>query len=132
MKSWLFQITRNAIIDHYRKSKKSENIPLLLSEEDEDTEGDVMEVVESWVSPFINSLPQKYQKALILSEINGMPQKEMASHLGISYTAAKTRVHRARLLLKQKLTQCCIFHTDKYGNIMDYDSNPNYCDPCKN
>lgn len=132
MKSWLFQITRNTIIDHYRKSKKPENSPLLLSDEDEAKEGDVMEVVESWVSPFINSLPEKYKEALILSELKGMSQKEMAVYLGISYAAAKTRVHRGRLLLKQKLTECCIFHTDKYGNIMDYESNPDYCKSCDN
>lgn len=132
MKSWLFQITRNAIVDHFRKSKKSEKIPLLFSDEDEAIEGDVMEVVESWVSPFINRLPEKYKEALILSELKGMSQKEMAVHQGISYTAAKTRVHRGRMLLKQKLTECCIFHTDKYGNIIDYDSNPDYCKSCEN
>ena len=132
MKSWLFQITRNAIIDHYRKSKKSENNHLELSEEDDEISSDVMEEVESWVTPFIHSLPQKYQEALILSEINGMPHKEMAIQLGISYTAAKTRVHRGRTMLKQKLTQCCIYHADKYGNIMDYNRNENNCDSCNN
>ena len=132
MKSWLFQITRNTIIDHFRKAKKSAYIPMLLAEEDEATEDDVMEVVESWVSPFINSLPEKYKEALILSELRGMSQKEMAVHQGISYAAAKTRTQRGRLLLKQKLTECCIFHTDKYGNIMDYDSNPDYCKNCEN
>nr|WP_321353776.1 RNA polymerase sigma factor SigZ [uncultured Draconibacterium sp.] len=132
IKSWLFQITRNTIVDHFRKAKKSENIPLSLSEENDEISDDVMEEVESWVLPFIISLPEKYREALILSEIKGMSQKEMAIYLGISYSAAKTRVHRGRLLLKQKLTECCIFYTDRYGNIMNYESNPNYCKSCNN
>lgn len=132
IKSWLYQIARNAIVDHFRKAKKSENMAVFVSEEDKAISDDVMEQVESWVSPFINSLPEKYSEALILSELKGMSQKEMAVYLGISYSAAKTRVHRGRMLLKQKLTECCIFHTDKYGNIMDYKSNPNYCKSCDN
>ncbi|HYQ57362.1 MAG TPA: RNA polymerase sigma factor SigZ [Draconibacterium sp.] len=132
IKSWLFQITRNAIVDFYRKAQKQGNFAESLPEEKEEISEDVMEEVESWVAPFINRLPEKYREALILSEIKGMSQKEMALYLGISYSAAKTRVHRGRLLLKQKLTECCIFYTDKYGNIMNYESNPNYCKSCNN
>ena len=132
IKSWLFQITRNAIVDYYRKAQRPGNIAESLPEENDEISDDVMEEVESWVAPFINRLPEKYREALILSEIKGMSQKEMALYLGISYSAAKTRVHRGRLLLKQKLTECCIFYTDKYGNIMNYESNPNYCKSCNN
>lgn len=132
IKSWLYQITRNTVIDYIRKTKKSEYIAEYVSEEQNEMPDDVMEEVESWVYPFINNLPEKYREALILSELKGMSQKEMAIYLGISHSAAKTRVHRGRLLLKQKLTECCIFHTDKYGTIMDYKSNPNYCRSCNN
>lgn len=125
MKSWLFQITRNAIIDHFRRSKTSGNIPSFLTEENDELNGNVTEEVGNWISPFISSLPEKYKEALILSELNGMSQKEMAAHLGISYVAARARVQRGRKMLKKKLTQCCIFHTDKYGNILDYSSKNN-------
>lgn len=130
MKSWLFQITRNAIIDHYRQSNASGNIPLLFQEENDELNGNVTEEVGKWISPFISSLPEKYKEALILSELNGMSQKEMATHLGISYVAARARVQRGRKMLKEKLTQCCIFHTDKYGNIMDYRAKKNDDDNC--
>ncbi len=132
MKSWLFQITRNAITDHYRQSKKSENLSVLTADTDDEITEDVMEEVESWVAPFINDLPEKYKEALILSELKGMSQKELAVQQGISYPAAKARVHRGRLLLKQRLSECCSFHTDKYGTIMDYKSNRNYCSNCDN
>jgi len=132
LKNWIFQITRNAIIDHYRKSKPSENISLFLDNEDIDANDDVTKEVGSWIFPFIITLPEKYKEALILSEINGMSQKEMADHLGISHAGAKSRVQRGRTMLKEKLTECCIFHADKYGNIMDYSHNPDDCDSCNN
>uniref|UniRef100_UPI0032172824 RNA polymerase sigma factor SigZ n=1 Tax=uncultured Draconibacterium sp. TaxID=1573823 RepID=UPI0032172824 len=130
MKSWLFQITRNVIVDYYRKTKKADNLMVSASGEKEENESDVMEVVESWIYPFISRLPEKYREALILSELKGMSQKEVAVQQGISYTAAKARIHRGRIMLKQKLTQCCIFYADKYGTIMDYKSNPDYCSSC--
>lgn len=130
MKSWIFQITRNTIIDHFRESKASRNIPLFLQEENDDINSNITEEVGDWLSPFIRSLPEIYQEALILSEIKGIPQKEMANQLGISYVSAKSRIQRGRKMLKVKLTQCCIFHTDKYGNIMDYNRNTNNCDIC--
>ena len=132
IKNWLFQITRNTIIDHFRESKVSENIPSDLQEEDDEINNDIIEEVGNWISPFIRSLPEKYQEALYLSEIKGMSQKDLAAHLGISYTGAKSRVQRGKKMLKEKLTQCCIFHTDKYGNIMDYDHKKNSCDSCNN
>jgi RNA polymerase sigma-70 factor (ECF subfamily) len=89
-----------------------------------------MEEVSSWISPFIMGLPKKYRDALILSEINGMSQKDLAVHLGISYAGARSRVQRGRRLLKEELTQCCIFHTDKYGNIMDVNRKSDDCDNC--
>ncbi len=132
MKSWLFQITRNTIIDYYRESKTPANMPIFLEDEDDEATDDITDEVGAWLSPFIKSLPEKYQEALTLTEINGMSQKDLASHLDISYAGAKARVQRGRVMLKDKLTQCCIFHTDKYGNIMDYKPNTNSCDSCNN
>ena len=132
LKSWIFQITRNTIIDHYRESSTSAKLPQDLQEEDDELKNDINEEVESWISPFIQRLPDKYQEALLLTEIEGMSQKDLAVHLGISYAGAKSRVQRGRALLKEKLTQCCTFHADKYGNIMDYNPNTNSCNSCDN
>jgi RNA polymerase sigma-70 factor (ECF subfamily) len=130
LKNWLFQITRNTIIDHFRDSRTTESISTDLPEEYDETNEDIMEEVGNWISPFIRGLPKKYRDALILSEINGMSQKDLAVHLGISYAGARSRVQRGRRLLKEELTQCCIFHTDKYGNIMDVNRKSDDCDNC--
>jgi len=132
LKTWIFQITRNAIIDHFRESKSSENLPSDIPEEDDEIENDITEEVGIWINPFIKTLPEKYQEALILTELDGMSQKDLAAHLGISYAGAKSRVQRGRTMLKERLTQCCIFNTDKYGNIIDYKHNPDTCNSCNN
>lgn len=124
VRSWLYQITRNAIIDYFRKEK----VRTRIGEEwgkDEDWEDDTaMQHMESCIRPMIDSLPTKYREALILSEIEGLSQKELAAQLGISYSGAKSRVQRGRLLLKQTLTDCCTFELDRYGKILDYRPNP--------
>lgn len=132
LKSWIFQITRNTIIDHYRESNALEEIPSDLQEEDGEINNDITEEVGAWISPFIRRLPDKYQEALRLTEIKGMSQKDLATHLGISYAGAKSRVQRGRALLKEKLTQCCTFHADKYGNIMDFNPKAKSCNSCDN
>ena len=108
IKNWLFQITRNTIIDHFRELKALGNIPSDLQEEDDDINKDITEEVGTWISPFIGRLPKKYQEALILSEINGMSQKDLAAHLGISYAGAKSRVQRGRTILKEELTSLSV------------------------
>jgi RNA polymerase sigma-70 factor (ECF subfamily) len=56
-----------------------------------------------------------------MSEIDGLPQREIAERLGLSLSGAKSRVQRGRAMLKDILDQCCVFHFDKRGNLMDCD-----------
>lgn len=119
--SWIFQITRNAITDYYRKQQKS-NREISKVEQIEDLHHtDETQEFSRCVSPMINALPDKYKEALTLSEIEGLPQNELAELLGISYSGAKSRVQRGREKLKDLLLQCCTITTDKYGNIIEYD-----------
>jgi len=120
MASWIFQITRNKINDYYRKKKnelqkeKTNHIePYIV-----DTEYNEYDEFNQCVIPMINNLPHKYKEAVMLSEIEGLSQKEMAFKLNISYTGAKSRVQRGRKQLKELLVLCCAIKTDKYGNII--------------
>ena len=124
VKPWLYQITRNAIADHYRRQRTATAEPqpeLPEALPDDDT---AMRHIESCIRPMIHSLPPIYREALLLSEIEGLSQKELAVRLGISYSGAKTRVQRGRLLLRQALTDCCTFEIDRYGKILEYRPNP--------
>ncbi|UCH13605.1 MAG: RNA polymerase sigma factor SigZ [Bacteroidales bacterium] len=120
LQSWLYQVTRNAISDYYRDKEKAEKIPagvLKLESEDEDN---MMKEAESWIGCLVKGLPDIYREAIELSELKGVPQKDIARKLNISYVNARSRVQRGRNMMKDKLTECCLFNVDVYGNILDY------------
>jgi len=113
--TWIYQITKNTIIDHYRK--QSRNIHAV----DLDWEDDVPnfnECVTGYLNRLLPTLPDKYREALELTELKNLSQLELAERLGISYSGAKSRVQRARQLLKQKLDEVLIVKMDPYGNAI--------------
>jgi len=50
-------------------------------------------------------LPADYQAAVLLHDVEGLSNGEVAETLGISVGNAKTRVHRARLFLRKRLAE---------------------------
>ena len=117
---WVYQITRNTIIDFYRKKKldysdKDFDKPLPL--EMEDINGDFL----SCVKPFISQLPKKYKDILTTVTYNNISQKEYAQAENISYSAAKSRIQRAKEKLKELFLACCSVQSDSYGNIVSYE-----------
>ena len=122
LESWIYQVTRNAIIDSYRSKRATTTLDepeaLHLSEElpDEDI---VTELFPS-IRAMVLSLPEKDRQALILTEYQGLTQKELAQRLGLSLSGAKSRVQRAREKLKQQLLACCHFELDRRGHVIDY------------
>jgi RNA polymerase sigma-70 factor (ECF subfamily) len=51
----------------------------------------------------VNELPDPYRIAFHLSQEQGLTAVETAEALGISLSSAKSRIHRARLFLRDKL-----------------------------
>jgi len=119
--SWIYQITRNTITDYYRrqKIKLQPKYLELINAEENDTQNVTKEFSQCIIS-MVNTLPEKYKEALILSEIEGLSQKKLAEKLDISYSGAKSRVQRGREKLKELLLNCCSITKDKFGNILDY------------
>jgi RNA polymerase sigma-70 factor (ECF subfamily) len=58
---------------------------------------------QSFVRRCIDMLPTMYRTALLLRDIEGYENEELAKHLGITVNAAKIRVHRARQALRTLL-----------------------------
>jgi RNA polymerase sigma-70 factor (ECF subfamily) len=52
----------------------------------------------------LDVLPADYRTALVLRDIEGWPVEDVASTLGVSIAAARTRVHHARLFVRQRLS----------------------------
>ncbi|MFC1482700.1 RNA polymerase sigma factor SigZ [Candidatus Margulisiibacteriota bacterium] len=132
VEGWLYQITRNAIIDYYRKHKKTIPLPEDFNDvlpKKTDNNNQYQELTRC-LKPMINSLPPQYKEPLLLADIKEMKQKEIAKKLKISISGAKSRVQRARKMLKEQFLKCCTFNVDTYGNIIEYHPKNDSCKKC--
>jgi RNA polymerase sigma-70 factor (ECF subfamily) len=112
---WIFQITRNTIIDHFRSKEK------VVSAYDIDWEEaykPLNECVTTCLQDMMTTLPEKYRHALELTELNNLSQLALAKKLNISYSGAKSRVQRARQMLKEKMDAAYLIEFDSYGNVI--------------
>lgn len=125
LEAWIYQITRHAIIDYYRRQKISVELPETLVETA--GEAETNDLAACCVKPMLDSLPEKYRQALLLTEFEGLSQKTMAETLGISFSGAKSRVQRARQQIKAKLLDCCQFEFDRLGQVIDYQPRESTC-----
>jgi len=130
LESWLYQITRNAVIDHYRTPKLSVDLPEWLSQPQADLSVQARQELEACLRPMIEQSPAKYRDALVLSELEGKTQLEVSKEQKISLSGAKSRVQRGRSLLKGMMFECCQFEFDHKGRVVDYNTKDKDCDSC--
>jgi len=124
---WIFQITRNLLIDYFRKNNRNIDFSLLQNNESNSNSPDIYERFTASLSEFIKDLPPKYKEPLILSEIQGLNQKIIAEKLNLTLTATKSRIQRARKLLKDNFWECSSFEFDSYGKVIDFHPKGNSC-----
>ena len=118
--SWLYRITANAAYQKLRARKaKSREIGMddVLPTLDDD--GRHFEPMADWyervdeqalqgelrrvLSDAIDGLPPDYRTALVLHDVEGLSNPDIAETLGISLPAVKSRVHRSRLFVRKQL-----------------------------
>lgn len=116
--SWLFRIAANAIADHYRSRKPTNELPDELAAPE--PERDHVAELAVCLRPLIADLPERYKSAIVLSELEGLPQREVATRLGISLSGAKSRVQRGREKLRERLLECCDVELSR-GRIVDHE-----------
>ncbi|QQX81141.1 RNA polymerase sigma factor SigZ [Shewanella sp. KX20019] len=129
IKSWLFQIANNSIIDFYRQRAKGRD----LTENDlwyNKPEEEVQQQLSSCIVPFISRLPEDDAAMLTAIEIDGMSQKEYAAIHDIKYSTLKSRVQKSRTQLHSLFDECCEFSIDKYGNVIDFQARNKSCSSC--
>ena len=118
--SWIYQVTRNAIADYYRAQRPSAELADTIAAPDNLVDDDIVRELSPCVAGLVEQLPETYREALWLTEYEGLSQKALSDHLGISFSGAKSRVQRARAKIKEQLLNCCHFQFDHAGRIIDY------------
>ncbi len=120
--SWLYRVTANSAYMFMRSQKKHENNLSLEGYSPYDEEGTLMGKImyKDWssrpdlivfnkeaikiIDEAINDLPESYRTVFHLRDIEGLSNDEVADVLEISVSAVKSRLHRARLFLRDKLS----------------------------
>ena len=126
--AWLYRITRNAIVDYYRRGDNNiTNLPQSISLPP--VEELPIDELAGCIRPLIENLPSPYRKAVQLAEIDGLKHKQIAEIQAISLSGAKSRVQRGRKLLKQHLLQCCALEFNQRGQVIDTHVKSD-CDNC--
>ena len=138
LSTWLYRIATNTAIDRMRTpsfKRSFENTSLENATGIEDrnvwlghkkTPTDqtfIRKEMSECVREFIDKLPSDYKTVILLSELEGFKNKEIADILQISLDTVKIRLHRARAGLKKELNDGCTFHHNKQ-NILACDRKP--------
>lgn len=118
--SWIYQITRNLIVDYFRGLRKPAAEVVFLNLAEEEADEPLYSNLANCVNLKVERLSEKYKSAILLTTFQEYTQKELSEYLGISYSGAKARVQRARDMLKASLVNCKNVETDARGNILNF------------
>ena len=120
LSTWIYAITSNGALSRLRK-KSSQSVTFeedtllktesswfrnskVVFEVTDHNDPVILKELQERLNAAIETLPDGYREIFIMKEINKMPVKEIAGIVGINPGAVKTRLHRARLLLRAKLS----------------------------
>ena len=102
--TWIFTITRNTVIDHYRRSRPAEELDENLSDDTELDEGLLNSESLSELAGALRALPTEMRDIIVLRYYDGKPLTEIAELMGLSYGAVKLRHQAAIAKLRKALS----------------------------
>jgi RNA polymerase sigma-70 factor (ECF subfamily) len=117
-KAWLFRILKNAFINDYRKKNKQptkvdyEEIVNFHNEENtsyssyQDLREEMFQnMMGDEVTNAINALPVDFRTVILLCDIEGFTYEEISKIINIPIGTVRSRLHRSRNMLKEKLAE---------------------------
>jgi RNA polymerase sigma-70 factor (ECF subfamily) len=101
--TWIYAITRNTVIDYFRRTRPAEELPEDLAEEELPEDGLLQtELLES-LAKALERLPGELTDIVVLRYYDQLPLTEIALRLGLSYGAVKLRHQNALMLLRERM-----------------------------
>lgn len=128
VEAWIYQIARNAIIDYFRTHKPDSELPESLSAPVPDPGDTARQEIKDGLLLMIRKLPAHYREFVMMYEIEGLKQTEVAARQKVTISCAKARIQRGRARLREMLLQCCHFKFDGQGRVIDYEKKK--CNSC--
>jgi RNA polymerase sigma-70 factor (ECF subfamily) len=115
-KAWLFRILKNSFINEYRRKSKQpakvdyQEVETYYNSDDVDYQStsdmraeSLKDMLGDEISNALNSLAVDFRTVIILCDLEGFTYEEMSKILDIPIGTVRSRLHRARNLLKEKL-----------------------------
>jgi RNA polymerase sigma-70 factor (ECF subfamily) len=101
-RSWTFRIARNVLVDRYRDSQRSPSpLPLKDAFAASVPASQGLKVV---LDQALADLPDDDREAFLLREVGGLGYEEIADTMGGTRDAARMRIYRARVALREALS----------------------------
>ncbi len=133
LSTWIYRIATNAALDRLRSPAHRRAAPIIPPD---DPAGQREESVLRWGEPapsveqqavrrqmracirnVVETLPENYRIVIVLSDLEGLEDREIAAVLGVTPGAVKIRLHRARASLKKALESRCRFYQDERNEL---------------
>ena len=121
--TWIYRIATNVALDKLRQKAiqpltdaeyefDEDNLPPAVQNPSAETAA-IREEMNACISEFVARLPGNYKTVMILSELEGFTNGEIAAILGLTLDTVKIRLHRAREKLRKDLEAGCNFYRDE-------------------
>ena len=101
---WLFQVVRRACLAHARRRRRHAPLDTAPEASLRDRTASDAELRAS-ISSIIVALPATYREVLLLRDVQGLSAEDVATLLELSLEAAKSRLHRARAIVRSALAE---------------------------
>ena len=99
--TWVFTITRNTLIDHFRRVKPQEELDENLSDDSEVDECLLANESLEELAAALKRMPEELRDLIVLRYYDNRPLTEVAEMMGLSYGAVKLRHQNALVMLKK-------------------------------
>jgi len=130
LSTWIYRIATNAALDHHRKPFSQQSARTVAIPDEDDLSADeramlqdnaplidtalIRKDMNECIRGLVNDLPDNYRAVLMLGDLEGFTNAEIADILCLSLETVKIRMHRARRHLKKAMDSAChLYHDDR-------------------
>ncbi len=117
-RAWLFEVARNTLTDHLRVHRDTVEVSDDLAHSEDVV--DTVDVLTDCLPRVLSELSAGDREVITLCDLQGMAQADFAKVKGLSLSAAKSRLQRARVRLKAHMSVACQVRMDDTGRVADF------------